>query len=335
MAGEWLKKAPISVWWDYKNCEIQETHDDLDLIKGNICCALKNMGYGGIISVNAYGDTTLIETDIQEAFFKARIILTHTSKSKEKIITDFTLWTKDNPQPCTIMVISGDTDFAKPLHILNLAGYHILIAARLPIPEILCDAAKHVWSFDRLLNGGPPEPLRLSTSSAISHAVEKKVRRSFKEGDPTRVIFEVLNVLKSEEILPFQDNIINCLNYGDLKQREKIERLEDIHLKLTEVLGNAQYFQVRFVGRKKLFTPKGEDLWNVIHPIGGHPVDYPKQIWNKLELYLRSPDGCKKIQNSECSYEIATIIKKHCLLEISVGKIIQIVDLAVRLIDIE
>lgn len=65
-------------------------------------------------------------------------------------------WAVDNPAPANYLLISGDRDFANALHQLRMRRYNILLAQPFKASAALVAAAKSVWLWTTLLQGGPP-----------------------------------------------------------------------------------------------------------------------------------------------------------------------------------
>ncbi|KAE8692668.1 putative receptor-like protein kinase [Hibiscus syriacus] len=70
------------------------------------------------------------------------------------ILVDMFLFALDNPPPSSIMLISGDVDFAPALHILGQRGYIvILVIPAGSVSSALCNAGKYVWDWPSVARG--------------------------------------------------------------------------------------------------------------------------------------------------------------------------------------
>lgn len=152
--------AKTSVWWDIENCQVPKgcaTH----AIAQNITSALAKMSYCGPVAIIAYGDTTRIPNNVQQALSSTGISLNHVpdgvkDASDKKILVDMLLWAIDNPAPANYLLISGDRDFSYALHQLRMKRYNILLAKPQQASVPLTAAAKSVWLWTSLLAGGVP-----------------------------------------------------------------------------------------------------------------------------------------------------------------------------------
>ncbi|KAL2935064.1 Meiosis regulator and mRNA stability factor 1 [Bienertia sinuspersici] len=150
----------ISVWWDIENCQVPKGCDPYSIAQ-NITSALRKLDYGGSVSISSYGDTTKIPNYIQQALSSTGVSLNHVpagakDASDKKILVDMLLWAVDNPAPATYLLISGDRDFANALHQLRMRRYTILLAQPTKASVALVAAAKSVWLWTTLVDGGLP-----------------------------------------------------------------------------------------------------------------------------------------------------------------------------------
>uniref|UniRef100_A0A803M793 NYN domain-containing protein n=1 Tax=Chenopodium quinoa TaxID=63459 RepID=A0A803M793_CHEQI len=154
------RKAKTSVWWDIENCQVPKGCDPHSIAQ-NITSALIKLDYGGSVSISAYGDTNRIPSSIQHALSSTGISLNHVpagvkDASDKKILVDMLFWAVDNPAPANYLLISGDRDFANALHQLRMRRYNILLAQPFKASAALVAAAKSVWLWTSLVDGGPP-----------------------------------------------------------------------------------------------------------------------------------------------------------------------------------
>nr|POE60096.1 meiosis arrest female protein 1 like [Quercus suber] len=152
--------AKTSVWWDIENCQVQKGSDPHKIAQ-NISSALVKMNYCGPVSISAYGDTTRINSAVQQALSSTGISLNHVpagvkDASDKKILVDMLFWAVDNPAPANYLLISGDRDFSNALHQLRMRRYNILLAQPQKASAPLIAAAKSVWLWTSLSAGGPP-----------------------------------------------------------------------------------------------------------------------------------------------------------------------------------
>lgn len=136
------------------------------------------------------------------------------------------------------------------------------------------------------------------------------------------VILLALSTLKNEKIMPTEANIINCIRYGNPKQRNI-----DVK-KALESAVKQQLVVKQNLGSLPFFVGKNEKLWKCVNPIGNNK-DHSKATWDELQKFLSSPIGRSAIAGSQCRYEAATIIKNTCLKDTALGDILQILHLAI------
>ncbi|XP_076943064.1 uncharacterized protein LOC143613166 isoform X2 [Bidens hawaiensis] len=135
------------------------------------------------------------------------------------------------------------------------------------------------------------------------------------------VILLALSTLKSEKIMPTEENIINCIRYGNSKKQ---------NIDVKKALGSAVKKQLvvkHNLGSLPFYVGKNEKLWNCVNPIGNNIKDHSKTTWDELQKFLSTPAGRSAITASQCRYEAATIIKNTCLKDTALGDILQIMHL--------
>ncbi|XVF67564.1 hypothetical protein PTKIN_Ptkin10aG0131300 [Pterospermum kingtungense] len=71
------------------------------------------------------------------------------------ILVDMFLFALDNPPPSSIMLISGDVDFAPALHILGQRGYTVILVkpSGVGVSSALSNAGKFVWDWPSVARG--------------------------------------------------------------------------------------------------------------------------------------------------------------------------------------
>ncbi|XP_071734923.1 uncharacterized protein [Rutidosis leptorrhynchoides] len=321
MAEERYREAKVSVWWDIENCKVPEDCEPHS-IASNIHSALVNMGYRGPVYIYAHGDTNEIPPKVQDALHRTGIILTHDLQgdkdaSVKKILVNMLLWASDNPAPGNILLISSHHDFSYALNNLKMRNYNILIAARPSPPTFLLTASKSVWLWTSLLAGGPPVTYIESPEPSSSPLSEKV------EG---WVILVALSKLKTEKIMSTEENIVNCIRYGNPKKQLNIDVKEVLESAIEQQLVERHNFD-----SFSIFVGKNEKLWKCVNPIGNDVNDHSNKTWDELQKFLSTTDGCCAISDSSCRYEAATIIKSSCLKDGALGDILQILDLAIRI----
>ncbi|KAF9669807.1 hypothetical protein SADUNF_Sadunf13G0002800 [Salix dunnii] len=137
------------------------------------------------------------------------------------------------------------------------------------------------------------------------------------------VVLLALNTLKSEQIMPTEANIADCIRYGDPKHRNT-----DIKKALESAIEH-QMVATKSLGATQLYVGKNKKLWKWVNIVGGHAKKIPKATWDEVNNFLKSSAGRSAIFASECSYEAGTILKSKCLKELSLGNVLMILNMAI------
>ncbi|KAM7280846.1 hypothetical protein ACFE04_007980 [Oxalis oulophora] len=137
------------------------------------------------------------------------------------------------------------------------------------------------------------------------------------------VVLLALNTLKNEKIMPTEENISDCIRYGNFKNQNT-----DIK-KALEFAVEQQLVVKQKVGFTKLYIGKNEKLWKCVNPLSGNPNQYPKTTWDRIQKFMSSSTGRSAILASHCRYEAGTIVKNICLKEYTLGNILQILNMVI------
>ncbi|CAN8253930.1 unnamed protein product [Cochlearia groenlandica] len=135
------------------------------------------------------------------------------------------------------------------------------------------------------------------------------------------VILHALNILKTEKVMPTESNISECIQYGDPKHRGT-----DVKKALESAMEH-HMIMVNNMGKLKLYIGKNEALWNCVNPLGCNAKQYPKATWDKIQKFLTSSSGRVAFMATQCKYEAAQVMKKECLKELTIGDIVQILNI--------
>lgn len=107
-------------------------------------------------------------------------------------------------------------------------------------------------------------------------------------------ILLTLNTLKVEQVMPTEGNITDCIRYGDLRYRTT-----DVRKALDYAI--EQHMVVKqSLGALHLYVGRNEKLWKCVNPVGGHPGDFSKSIWDRIQQFLASSSGRSSILASHC-----------------------------------
>lgn len=156
-----LLMEPVAILWDIENCPVpgDVSADD---VAGNIRMALRvHPAVEGVVTMfSAYGDFNHFPRRLREGCQRTGINLIDVPNGKKDasdkaILVDMFLFALDNPPPCTILLISGDVDFAPALHKLGQRGYTVVLAipAGIGVSLALCNAGRYVWDWPSVAKG--------------------------------------------------------------------------------------------------------------------------------------------------------------------------------------
>ncbi|KAK7265583.1 hypothetical protein RJT34_33204 [Clitoria ternatea] len=150
------RNVSVSVWWDFKNCNLPLGFD-ASKVAPAIMHAVRTNGIKGPLNITAFGDVHQLSRTFQESLAYTGVRLTHVSNDARNnidILTDLMFWVSQNPPPAHLFLISGDRDFAGVLHRLRMSNYNILLATPERVPSgVLCGAATIAWQWSSLLKG--------------------------------------------------------------------------------------------------------------------------------------------------------------------------------------
>ncbi|PWN51611.1 DUF537-domain-containing protein, partial [Violaceomyces palustris] len=156
---------PVAVFWDVDNCS-PPTGSSGRAVAQAIRSSLQNLELGPIVSFKAYLELSsethapnAAQVQLRSELQGSGVSLIDTPKSGRKdvadkmMITDLLAYAIDQPAPATIVLISGDRDFAYPLGLLRNRGYKIvLITPPIGAVPILEASANYIltWRQDVL-----------------------------------------------------------------------------------------------------------------------------------------------------------------------------------------
>ncbi|KAL1329652.1 hypothetical protein HN51_046836 [Arachis hypogaea] len=151
----------VAILWDIENCPVPSDVRPED-VAGNIRMALQvhPLIEGTVMVFSAYGDFNAFPKRLREGCLRTGVNLIDVPNGRKDaadkaILVDMLLFALDNPPPSSIMLISGDVDFARALHILGQRGYTIIlvIPSRMGVSSALCNAGMFVWDWPNVARG--------------------------------------------------------------------------------------------------------------------------------------------------------------------------------------
>ncbi|KAJ7967467.1 Meiosis arrest female protein [Quillaja saponaria] len=153
--------GPVAILWDIENCPVPSDVRPED-VAGNIRMALlvHPVIKGAVMTFSAYGDFNAFPRRLREGCQRTGVKLIDVPNGRKDaadkaILLDMFLFALDNSPPSSIMLISGDVDFAPSLHILGQRGYTIIlvIPAGVGVSSALTNAGKFVWDWPSVARG--------------------------------------------------------------------------------------------------------------------------------------------------------------------------------------
>ncbi|XP_049346421.1 uncharacterized protein LOC125810967 [Solanum verrucosum] len=140
-----------------------------------------------------------------------------------------------------------------------------------------------------------------------------------------RVIFNSLNTLRFEKILPTKENLGYCICYSNPEYRHT-----DVTVALNTALEQQMILKLGLVNFE-LYVGRTARIWKCVNPLGGNPNHYKDATWNAIEEFLCSTVGHSTIAASECRYEAALILRNACLKSLTLAEVLQILNMIITL----
>lgn len=153
--------GPMAIFWDIENCPVPSDVRPED-VAGNVRMALRMQPVvkGVVTMLSAYGDFNAFPRRLREGCQRTGVKLVDVPNGRKDaadkaILVDMFLFALDNHPPSSIMLISGDVDFAPALHILGQRGYTIVLAipSSVTVSSALSSAGSVVWDWPSLARG--------------------------------------------------------------------------------------------------------------------------------------------------------------------------------------
>lgn len=164
-----VSEGQIVVLWDMENCPVPSDVRPED-VAGNIRMALRvhPVIKGTVSMISAYGDFNGFPRRLREGCQQTGVNLIDVPNGRKDaadkaILVDMFLFALDNPPPAIIMLISGDVDFSRALHVLGQRGYTVIlvIPSGVGVSSALSNAGSYVWDWSSVVRGVgfvPPVP---------------------------------------------------------------------------------------------------------------------------------------------------------------------------------
>lgn len=153
--------GPVAILWDIDSCPIPSDVRFED-VAGNVTKTLQEhpLIEGAVVTFSAYGDFNYFPRRLRECCQRTGVKLIDVPSGRKNaadkaILIDMFLFALDNRPPSSIMLISGDVDFAPSLQVLGQRGYTIILVvpSRVAMSTSLSNAAKFVWEWPSIARG--------------------------------------------------------------------------------------------------------------------------------------------------------------------------------------
>ncbi|KAH0466907.1 hypothetical protein IEQ34_004145 [Dendrobium chrysotoxum] len=171
--------GPVAILWDIENCPVPNDVRPED-VAGNIRLALRvhPLIKGAVTMFAAYGDFNSFPRRLREGCQRTGVKLVDVPNGRKDaadkaILVDMFLFALDNRPPSSILLISGDVDFAPALHILGQRGYTVIlvIPSKVGVSSALCNAGRFVWDWPSIARGEGFVPSRTSVAQGSERSV--------------------------------------------------------------------------------------------------------------------------------------------------------------------
>lgn len=151
--------GPVAILWDIENCPVPGEVNAED-VAGNIRIALRDQPHIGAVTMfSAYGDFNHFPKKVREGCQRTGVNLIDVPNGKKDaadkaILVDMFLFALDNPCS-TIVLVTGDVDFAPALHKLGQRGYVVVLVIPdgVGVSPALKGAGHYVWDWPSLCRG--------------------------------------------------------------------------------------------------------------------------------------------------------------------------------------
>ncbi|KAJ3673099.1 hypothetical protein LUZ60_006473 [Juncus effusus] len=152
--------GPVAILWDMENCPTPSSVLPED-VSSNIRSAIRSHPSLSSVSLfSAFGDFNGFPRRLREGCQRTGVKLVDVPNGRKDaadkaILVDMFLFALDNKPPCSIVLISGDVDFAPALHILGQRGYTIVLVvpSSVAVSTALCSAGQFVWDWAAMASG--------------------------------------------------------------------------------------------------------------------------------------------------------------------------------------
>ncbi|XP_018438657.1 uncharacterized protein LOC108811102 [Raphanus sativus] len=153
---------PLAVLWDIENCPVPSDVRPED-VASNIRTAIQLhpvLSGSSVVVFSAFGDFNAFPRRVREGCQRTGVKLVDVPNGRKDaadkaILLDMFLFVLDHPPPSTIVIITGDVDFAPALHVLGQRGHNVvvIIPSGVYVNPALTSAGKFVWDWQSIVHG--------------------------------------------------------------------------------------------------------------------------------------------------------------------------------------
>ncbi|KAJ7489913.1 NYN domain-containing protein [Mycena galericulata] len=172
-----LETSDVAVFWDYENCHSSSQVSGYEVVSG-----IRNVAhrFGSVKYFKAYMEMPEPDTSrslsLRSELQSSGVSLTDCPHNGRKnvadqmMIVDMMAYAMDHPAPATLILISGDRDFAYPISVLRLRRYQIVVislAAHISLKSqasVCLDWNADVMGYPNSSHPGYSEPISTTPS---------------------------------------------------------------------------------------------------------------------------------------------------------------------------
>ncbi|KAL6841912.1 hypothetical protein ACP4OV_028424 [Aristida adscensionis] len=138
-----------------------------------------------------------------------------------------------------------------------------------------------------------------------------------------KFILDALEILKTEKIPPTEQNISDCVCYGEAN-------LPNFDVKKALQLAMQQQVVVmKKLGKMSFFLGKNENLWKCVNIMDDN-AKYPKETLDAVYRFISSTSGYSAIKNSQSRYQAAILLKKTCVKDLALAEVLQVLHIIIN-----
>ncbi|CAA2978343.1 uncharacterized protein LOC111412001 [Olea europaea var. sylvestris] len=322
-------QGPVAILWDIENCPVPSDVRPED-VAGNIRMALRSHPIidGAVTMFSAYGDFNAIPKRLREGYQRTGVKLVDVPNGRKDaadkaILVDMFLFALDNRPPSSILLISGDVDFAPALHILGQRGYTIIlvIPSRTGVSLALSNAGRFVWDWSTVARGKGSVPWAKTTIPCADVV-------GFPLGFPINGCIDSPNEEEEEAILynGISKSYYNTHDCSMISESMSECNGNSVSLPKNPMTSRSQTLRCGLdeVSLGKLASSEPNDV-TCVQPQGLKPQGDLNVLKGQLVKLLELSGGCLPLLRLTGEYH--KMYRKHlCLSEYGVSKLVRLLE---------